>query len=477
MSPQISLVRARAWWLALLFAVLATQSPAFAQSQALPDFRQLVRDNQASVVNIFTTRTIQARSNAMPGIPFDDLPEDSPFREFFKRFEREIPSDRDARSLGSGFVISPDGKILTNAHVVDGADEIRVKLADRTEKPAKLLGIDKATDVALLKIDAKNLQPVKFGDSDKLEVGEWVLAIGSPFSLEYTATHGIVSALGRELNANYVPFIQTDVPVNPGNSGGPLFNMRGEVVGINSQIYSRTGGYMGLSFAIPMNIARNVESQLEKQGYVTRGWLGVQIQSVTSDLAKSFGLDKPRGALIGDVDKTGPASRAGVRTGDIILEYDGRAISDRADLPPMVAATPVGKTVPLKVLRDGKNVNINVKVAALKADQQASNDVEREGEDKQILNIGIAPLTDDMRKELEVPNGGVLVAEVRPGPAARAGIQRGDVLLKIDGKDISGPDQFVKLVKELPRGKPISILVQNQNRGRGFVALTLPTEK
>jgi serine protease Do len=475
MSVQFSRLRAAAWmWSAALMIALASAS---ATAQSLPDFRVLVRENQASVVNIFTTRTVQARSNVVPGIPFDDLPEDSPFREFFKRFEREIPSDRDARSLGSGFIVSADGKILTNAHVVEGADEIRVKLSDRTEKVAKVLGIDKATDVALLKIDAKDLRPVKFGDSDRLEVGEWVLAIGSPFSLEYTATHGIVSALGRELNANYVPFIQTDVPVNPGNSGGPLFNMRGEVVGINSQIYSRTGGYMGLSFAIPMNIARSVEAQLEKQGYVTRGWLGVQIQNVTSDLAKSFGLDKPRGALIGDVDKTGPASRAGVRSGDIILEYDGRAISERADLPSLVAATPVGKTVPLKLLRDGKNVTINVTVAALKTEQQASRDVERESEDKQILNVGIAPLTDDLRKQLDVPTGGVLIAEVRPGPAARAGIQRGDVLLKIDGKDITGPEQFVGLVKALPRGKPIPVLVHNQRGGRGFVAITLPTDK
>lgn len=478
--PEVSsLARARAWvWFALLmFAVATASAQTQAQTQPLPDFRELVRSNQASVVNIFTTRALQARAETFRGLPFEDFPEDSPFREFFKRFERDLPSNPEARSLGSGFIVSADGKILTNAHVVEGADEVRVKLSDRTEKVAKVLGIDKATDVALLKIDAKNLRPVKFGDSDKLEVGEWVLAIGSPFSLEYTATHGIVSALGRELNSNYVPFIQTDVPVNPGNSGGPLFNMRGEVVGINSQIYSRTGGYMGLSFAIPINIARSVEAQLEKQGYVTRGWLGVQIQSVTSDLAKSFGMDRPAGALIGDVDKTGPAARAGVRSGDIILEYNGRAIADRAELPPLVAATPVGRTVPLKILRDGKTMNINVTVAALKTDQQASRDVERDDEDKQILNIGIAPVPDELRKQFDLPAGGVLVAEVRPGPAARAGIEQGDVILKLNGKDITGPEQFVKLVKELPRGKPISAQVQSQRGGRRFVAITLPADK
>jgi serine protease Do len=474
-----SLLRARVWLMSVLLMVMAASAQAQApvQTQALPDFRELVRTNQASIVNIFTTRTMHARADMQRGMPFDDLPEDSPFREFFKRFDRGVPRDQEARSLGSGFIISSDGKILTNAHVVDGADEIKVKLGDRTEKVAKLLGIDKATDVALLKIDAKNLPVVKLGDSDKLVVGEWVLAIGSPFSLEYTATHGIVSALGRELDSTYVPFIQTDVPVNPGNSGGPLFNMRGEVIGINSQIYSRTGGYMGLSFAIPINIARNVEMQLETKGHVTRGWLGVAIQSVNSDLAKSFGLDKPTGALVGDVDKTGPASRAGLRSGDIILEFNGQVIHDRSDLPPLVAVTPVGKTVPLKILRDGKTQNINVTIAALKGEKEAATEKDASGEGKQILNVSIAPVPAEMREQLGLKTGGVLIAEVRPGPAARAGIEDGDVIIKLDGKDITGPDQFAKLVKTLPHGKPVSALVQKQQGGRTFLAITLPNDE
>jgi serine protease Do len=443
---------------------------ALAQAQALPDFRELVRTNQASVVNVFTTRTMHAHEGAR-GSPFENMPDDSPFREYFKH---GAPRDQEAKSLGSGFIISADGKILTNAHVVDGADEIKVKLDDRTEKVAKVIGIDKATDVALLKIDAKNLPVVKFGDSDKLVVGEWVLAIGSPFTLEHTATHGIVSALARQLDSNYVPFIQTDVPVNPGNSGGPLFNMRGEVVGINSQIYSRTGGYMGLSFSIPINIARNVEAQLATTGRVTRGWLGVQIQSVNSDLAKSFGLDKPTGALIGGVDSAGPASRAGMRSGDIILEFNSQAIRDTADLPPLVAASPVGQSVPLKILRDGKTMNVNVTIAVLKTNKVAATDSDSQADDKQVLNIAVMPVPGQLREQLELKSGGVVVADVQSGPAARAGIEEGDVLLKLDGKEITGPEQFTKLVKSLPHGKPVSVLVQKQQGGRSYVAITLP---
>jgi serine protease Do len=454
-------------WLLSISMLFAT---ALAQAQALPDFRELVRTNQASVVNIFTTRTMHAREG-LRGSPFENMPDDSPFREFFKH---GAPRDQEAKSLGSGFIISADGKILTNAHVVDGADEIKVKLDDRTEKMAKVIGIDKATDVALLKIDAKNLPVVKFGDSDKLVVGEWVLAIGSPFSLEHTATHGIVSALARQLDSSYVPFIQTDVPVNPGNSGGPLFNMRGEVVGINSQIYSRTGGYMGLSFSIPINIARNVEAQLATSGRVTRGWLGVQIQSVNSDLAKSFGLDKPTGALIGGVDSTGPASRAGMRSGDIILEFNNQPIRDTSDLPPLVAATPVGNAVPLKILRDGKTMNVNVKIEALKTDKIAATGNESQTDDKQVLKMTVIPVPGEIREQLELKAGGVVVADVRSGPAARAGIEEGDVLLKLDGKDITGKEQFTKLVNSLPHGKTISVLVQKPQGGRSYVAITVP---
>jgi len=441
--------------------------------QPLPDFRDLVRGSQSSVVNISTTQKQTPRAAMPPGLErFGD--DGGPFGEFFKRFERDAP-EREGHSLGSGFIISADGKILTNAHVIDGAESITVKLSDRTEKTAKVLGIDKASDVAVLKIDAKNLPVAKIGDSDKLTVGEWVLAIGSPFGLEYTATHGIVSAVGRSMgDSNYVPFIQTDVPVNPGNSGGPLFNLRGEVVGINSQIYSRTGGYMGLSFAIPINIARNVATQLEQFGHVNRGWLGVSIQSVSSDMSKALGLEKPAGALVGDVDPKGPAAKAGIKTGDVILEFDGRAVADSSELPPLVGSTPVGRSVPVKVWRDQRELTLNTTLAALKDEKVAAETNVDAKSDKAILNIGVAPVPAEAREQLDLKSGGVLVAEVRSGPASRAGIERGDIILKLNGKDVKDPEQFTKLVPDLPRGKPIAALVQKSQGGKLFVTITVP---
>jgi serine protease Do len=460
------------------------QAPAVASSttQSFPDFRSLVRDNQLSVVNIFTTRKVQAPNGGMMPfnmrVPPGEAPGDQEIPEFFKRFGRGHmePREQDAHSLGSGFIVSANGLILTNAHVVDGADEIKVKLHDRTEKDAKVIGIDKQTDVALLKIDATNLPAVKIGNSEKIEVGEWVLAIGSPFSMEYTATHGIVSALGRQLDSNYVPFIQTDVPVNPGNSGGPLFNMRGEVVGINSQIYSRTGGFMGLSFAIPINIARDVQKQLETNGKVVRGWLGVSIQSVNSDLAKTFGLDKPTGALVGDVSDKGPAAKAGVKSGDVILAYNNQTIDDSGDLPPLVGSTPIGKSVPLKVLRDGKQLTLDVKVAELPSDKDDKDTGNADHESKPLFNIKVSDVPEQMRQQLGIKSGGVLVQDVRSGPAEKAGIEEGDVIMKVDGKDITDANQFIKLVKGLPRGKPIAVLVRKQQGGQVFLAITLPKE-
>ena len=485
-----SIPRARHSLSALVIAMLslsavgpfAPTSSAFAQAVSLPDFRELVRANQASVVNIATTQKVPSRISmqgpGMPGIPWDQLPEDSPLREFFKRYERGAPQGQEANSLGSGFIISADGKILTNAHVVDGAESIIVKLNDRTERPAKVLGIDKATDVALLKIDAKNLPVARFGDSDKLTVGEWVLAIGSPFGLEYTATHGIISALARPIGgSNYVPFIQTDVPVNPGNSGGPLYNMRGEVVGINSQIYSRTGGYMGLSFAIPANIARNVATQLEQNGKVSRGWLGVHIQSVSSDMAKALGLQRPMGALVGDVDAKGPAGRGGVRSGDVIIEFDGQPIEESTSLPPRVAATPIGKSVPIKVWRDKRAVPLTVIVAALKDEKVAAAGEKSNTEKgaKPILNVAVTDLPPELREKAELKTGGVLVAEVNVGPASRAGIEQGDIILKLDGKDVENAAQFIKLVPTLPRDRPITVHLLRQGGGKLYLAMTIPS--
>ncbi len=457
------------WWMATLclFALAA------AHAQSLPDFRSLVRENQAAIVNISTTQKQKvARMGVPPG--FDQLPENSPFRDFFKRFGGGEPVEREAHSLGSGFIISADGKILTNAHVVDSADSIIVKLADRSEQPAKVIGVDKATDVAVLKIESHDLPVVKLGDSDKLEVGEWVLAIGSPFGLEHTATQGIVSAVGRSLpDGSYVPFIQTDAAVNPGNSGGPLFNTRGDVIGINSQIYSQTGGFMGLSFAIPINIARNVADQLEKTGHVTRGWLGVQIQSVTGELAKSFGLDKPSGALVAAVDPKGPATRAGIRSGDIILAFGGKEIAEAAALAPIVGATAIGSTVDVKVLRDGKTLNVPVKIDALKEDAKQASAGQDESANKGALNISVSEVPAQMREQLDLKSGGALVGEVRPGPAASAGLASGDVILQLDGKTVNGPAGLAKLVAALPKGKPVAMLVQ-RGEAKLFLPLTLP---
>ncbi len=461
--------------------------------QGLPEFRTIVQDNKASIVNI-TVSGKQRVMGANPfggrddddeedkdvqgdqGTPLDRLPDNSPFRDFFREFGQRQPREREMQGSGSGFIVSADGKILTNAHVVEGADTVTVRFSDNTEHLAKVVGKDKQTDVALLKVDAKNLPTVKLGNSDQLSVGEWVLAIGSPFGLDYSATQGIVSALSRSLpNESYVPFIQTDVAVNPGNSGGPLFNTRGEVVGINSQIYSNTGSYAGLSFAIPINTVRSVMVQLDKSGHVTRGWLGVQIQNVTSDLAQSFGMDKPHGALVGGVDSDGPAGKAGVQTGDVILSFNGQAVHDSADLPPLVGATPVGSKVDLKLLRDGRELTVRPTVGTLKdAARQAA--VPKAGAtSKAVLNVGVQALTDAQRKQLDIGSGGVLITQVKPGPAARAGIQPGDVVLKIGGKEIKDPEHFVSLVRDLPRGKPIAFLIQRQ-QGRLFVAVNLPKE-
>jgi len=464
-------------------AAAAAPSPA-----GLPEFRDIVKDNQPSIVRISTKQAIHDTSFGDDDGPLgddDDIPLPEPFRHFFggpgnrgpggRHFEFRGPP-REAEALGSGFIISSDGKILTNAHVVEGADTVTVTLSDKTEYEAKVIGKDKQTDVAVLKIDAKNLRAVKLGNSDQLAVGEWVLAIGSPYGLDYSATQGIVSALGRRLpNENYVPFIQTDAAVNPGNSGGPLFNTRGEVVGINSQIYTRTGGYQGLSFAIPINTVQTVAMQLEKNGHVSRGWLGVQIQTVNSDLAKSFGMDKPRGALVGNVDENSPAGKAGVQTGDIIVNFDGHAVDSSSELPPLVGAVPAGRSVEMKVLRDGKEITLHPTIGNLKDDSQqlASADVKP---GKALLNIVVQPLDAETRKQHSVHEGGVLVAQVNAGPAARAGITAGDIIVKVGNKTVEDPAQFTKLIQSLPRGKPVAFLIEREG-SHLYMAVNIPEEK
>ncbi|MGA7801175.1 MAG: DegQ family serine endoprotease [Gammaproteobacteria bacterium] len=463
---------------ALLWLTAAAQAPA----ATLPNFVTLVKENAAAVVNISTTQKIKSRG-LPPGMNLPDVPENSPFGEFFKKFfgdQGGAPHEYDAKSLGSGFIISHDGDILTNYHVVKHADSIIVRLSDRREFKAKVIGSDERSDIALLKIDAKNLPTVQIGSSSKLEVGEWVLAIGSPFGFDHSATAGIVSAKGRSLpRENYVPFIQTDVPINPGNSGGPLFNLKGQVVGINSQIFSRTGGYMGLSFAIPIEVAMDVAKQLETTGHVSRGWLGVLIQDVTRELAESFGMKNPEGALVAKVLPDSPAAKAGVEVGDVILKFDGRKVIDSSSLPPMVGSTKVGDKVPLEVLRNGKIRHLTVMLAELppqkklEAEQQGG---ESAPADTDRLGIAVAALTADQRKESGVSEGGVLVQEVKDGPAAEAGLRPGDVILMVRGSKIKSVSQFRKLVASLPAGESVAMLVQ---RGDSpiFLALRVPTKR
>lgn len=465
--------RSRAMLLVFGLIFLILQSPC-AVATDFPNFTELVKQNSPAVVNISTTQKVQARRT--PQVPenlFPDLPEGSPFGEFFRRFFEEspgMPEERQMQSLGSGFIISPDGYILTSAHVIKDADAIVVRLNDHREKPAKVMGTDDRSDVALLKIDATELPSVELGDSDDLQVGEWVLAIGSPFGLELTATQGIVSALGRNLPSDtYVPFIQTDVAVNPGNSGGPLFNTAGQVVGINAQIYTRTGGYMGLSFAIPIRVAMQVADQLKTQGYVTRGWLGVVIQPVTQDLAQSFGLDRPRGALVTRVVPDSPAAKAALKTGDIILRYNTAPIERSGELPPLVGSTQIDTVVPIQILREGKAREVKVKIEALAEDRPAAR---AEGEKTGNLNMVVSELPAGKREELDIGDRGILVEEVAEGPAADAGVSAGDILLMINGRDVTTVSQFVDLVKDLPRGKPVPVLVLRDENPL-FLALTI----
>jgi serine protease Do len=371
-------------------------------------------------------------------------------------------------------VLSADGYILTNHHVIKDAEEIVVRFSDRTEMDAELLGSDERSDVALLKVDATDLNAVKLGDSNDLKVGEWVLAIGSPFGFDYSATAGIVSALGRSLPSDsYVPFIQTDVAINPGNSGGPLFNLDGEVVGINSQIYSRTGGFMGVSFAIPIDTVMNVVAQIKSQGYVSRGWLGVVIQDVTRELAESFGLNKPKGALVSRVVADSPASRAGFKAGDVILEFDGKEVETSSDLPPIVGRTMVGKQANVIVMRDNKRKTIKVTIEELPEDEELASSGTKPGRFvADNLSMEVAEIRPDQRDKLEVKNGGVLVMKVEQGPAIHAGIRPGDVILSLNNVEVNDAHHFVELTKELPTNKPVPVLIQRAGQSQ-FLALKL----
>jgi len=466
--------------LALMLLVYAGNAAALSFGESrLPDFTRLVEQNSPAVVNISTTQKIKRPHMLPPGMEMPDIPEDSPFGDLLRRFfgeEGEV-EEYEGQSLGSGFIIDSGGYVVTNYHVVKDADEIIVKLSDRRELKAEVVGTDSRSDLALLKIDADKLPVVKIGSSENLKVGEWVMAIGSPFGFDHSVSVGIVSAIGRNLpSENYVPFIQTDVAINPGNSGGPLFNLDGEVVGINSQIFSQTGGYMGLSFAIPIDVAMNVINQLKTKGKVTRGWLGLLIQDVNRELAESFGMKQPRGAVVLKVMPDSPAARAGFKVGDVVVDFAGKSITRSSDLPLAVGRTPVGKTVRVKIIREGKPRTLTVKIAELPSEEQlAGKGVSpKPGTAKSgRLGLAVGALTEAQRKRLEVGDRGVLVRKVEKGPAREAGIRKNDVILMLNGKDVKNPEQFAKLVKSLPAGKSVPVLVQRGN-APVFLPLKVP---
>jgi serine protease Do len=447
----------------ILTVLLWIPASGFAQVHGLPDFTDLVDKQGPSVVNVSTTST--ARGSAQSPVPEDD-----PFYDFFRKFGPSQPRDQETRSLGSGFIVSADGYILTNAHVVDMADDVTVKLTDKREFKAKVIGADKRTDVALLKIEATGLPAVKVGDSEKLRVGEWVLAIGSPFGFENTVTAGIVSAKGRSLpQENYVPFIQTDVAINPGNSGGPLFNLKGEVVGINSQIYSRTGGFMGLSFAIPIDVAMDVTNQLRTTGRVSRGRIGVVIQEVTKELAESFGLPKAAGALVNSVDKGTPADKAGIEASDVILKFDGKPIESSQDLPRIVAQTRPGSKVPVQVWHKGASREVTVTVGEMPEDKVAQRPGRKETKPGNVvarLGLTLIELTPEQRKE--IGTAGLLVEDAQ-GAAAKAGIRRGDVLLAINNQDVKTLDQLNQVLGQFEKARSVALLIR-----RGDSSLYVP---
>jgi serine protease Do len=461
--------------------VAAFAVPALGQGRAasLPDFTDLYEKQGPAVVSIDVTQTVR-RNQRMP-----ELSEDDPFYEFFRRFgqipRRGPERDFESQSTGSGFILSNDGYIVTNAHVVDDASEVLVRLTDRREFKAKVVGADKRSDIALLKIEARDLPKVTIGDPDKLKVGEWVVAIGKPFGLENTMTAGIVSAKGRDLpQENLVPFIQTDVAINPGNSGGPLFNLRGEVVGINSLIFSRTGGYMGLAFAVPIDIAMNTVKQLQDKGRVTRGRIGVQIQEVTKEAAEAFGLKSAMGALVNSVERDGPAAKAGVESGDIIIKVDNRDVRSSNDLPRIITAVRPGTSVRLTVWRKGVTKEIAVTVAEMPQDvasaqpRRNSAPAQKEKGKPNRMGLVLADLTDEQKKELDLKSGvlvedisGVVRGNIQPGDVITAIIQRGQAT------DAKSAAQVNDLLAKLEKGAPVTFQLR-RGEAQFFATLKLP---
>jgi len=464
----------RTYAVALVLLIFAASAAA-----QLPDFADLAEKQGPAVVNVSTTSNGRGARGG-PRLP--NVPEDDPFYEFFRRFAppNAGPREFEARSLGSGFIISSDGYMLTNAHVVEAADEITIKLNDKREFKAKVIGADRRTDIALLKIDATGLPAVTIGDPKRLRVGEWVAAIGSPFGFESTVTAGIVSAKGRSLpQENFVPFIQTDVAVNPGNSGGPLFNMRGEVVGINSQIYSRTGGFMGLSFAIPIDVAMDIQQQLRTVGKVTRGRIGVGIQPVTKEMAESFGLPRPAGALVNAVEAGSPAEKAGLQVSDVILRFDGKQVNSADDLVRLVGNTKPGTRAQVQVWRAKASRELSITVGEMPDDRSAGRRSRRGDPGKSApetatiskLGMTLTDLKDEQLKELKI-SGGVLVEEAT-GTAARAGIRRGDLIIAINSQNVKSVEHFSQLIGQFDKGRSVALLVR---RAGGSIYIPLRIE-
>lgn len=453
-----------------------------ARATGMPDFSGLVDAYGPAVVNISAEHVAKSKpaTQQQRGTPFGNMNPDDPFFQLFKHFYGgQMPGgggdgdddggaqDQNSMSLGSGFIISPDGYILTNAHVVSGANVITVKLTDKREYRAKVIGSDKQSDVAVLKIEAKSLPTVKIGDAGKAKVGQWVVAIGSPYGFDNTVTSGIISAKARSLpDETYIPFIQTDVPVNPGNSGGPLFDMYGNVIGINSMIFSRTGGFQGLSFAIPINFAMKIKDDLVKTGHVERGRLGVTVQSLNQSLAQSFGLQKPQGALVSSIDKDGPAAKSQLKPGDVIMSVDGNAIDDSASLPTIIADMKPGATAHLQVWRDKKEKDIPVTIGAFPSATKVAADNSNASQVK--LGVAVRALTADEKRQASV-NGGLLVEQVT-GPAAAAGIQPGDVILAINGQALTAADQLKDRLSN--SGTSVALLIQ-RNSQQIFVPVDL----
>jgi len=441
----------------LLALILSFMLAALSRAAELPDFTDLIAQHSPAVVKItaVTKAPRMAQNQELPqnlqGLP-----------DIFRQLLEQRQQPRERGSLGSGFIISGDGYVLTNDHVIDHMDEITVILSDQREFDAKVVGIDDRSDLALLKIDAKNLPTLTLATNDNLKVGQWVVAIGSPFGLDYSASAGIISAIGRNIpsansESNYVPFIQTDVAINPGNSGGPLFNLAGEVVGINSQIYSPSGGSVGLSFAIPSSLARDVVAQLKEKGHVDRGWLGVSIQEVDKDLANSLGMDKPMGALIADMDAEGPAAKSGLKVGDLIIQFNGADVHSSSELPNMVGRTPPDTRVPVVVMRKGKEQSLKVTLGKLPVSPaevaQRNKNPERAGSD--ALGLVVIPLDQTQR---DGPDAGVVVRQIKPGsPADEAGLQVGDVITQLAFNDIKSVGDYNRIVKRLPKKEPQAI--------------------